>query len=249
MKVAPVDPRMRFPARICVGLILCMAVGSLHAATSSRGQDIRRIRHSERVFRSIMKTPDHAIPESILGKAKCIAIIPGQKKFAFGFGGQYGKGLATCRTTRLGWSAPLFIQIGGASWGLQIGGASSDVIMVFMSRAGLRKMLSSKFKIGAGAMAAAGPVGRNVSAATNITLKSKILTYARSSGAFAGISLNGSVVQPDNSGNRHMYGHSLSDRRILSGHVRVPPAAVSLIRLIETDTHYIRAGAPVPRRH
>ncbi len=226
-----------------------MAAGGVYASTSSRGQDIRRIRHAERVFRSIMKTPDHAIPQSILSKAKCIAIIPGQKKFAFGFGGQYGKGLATCRTTRLGWSAPLFIQVGGASWGLQIGGASSDIVMVFMSRAGLRKMLSSKFKIGANAMAAAGPVGRNVSAATNITLKSEILSYARSHGAFAGVSLDGSVVQPDNSGNRHMYGHLLSDRRILSGHVPVPPAARSLIHLIETDTHYIRAGAPVPRRH
>lgn len=203
--------------------------GMAWAAHSGRSDDLARIRSSARVFRQIMKTPDKGIPKELLESAHCIAIIPGEKKLALGFGGQYGKGLVSCRTRGNGWSAPLFLQLGGGSWGLQIGGASSDVVMVFTSRSGLNHLLSNKFKLGAQATAAAGPVGRNAEAATSASMHGKIFTYSRSRGAFAGVSLNGSVVQPDSSGNRALYG-VVSNRSVLDGKVKVPPTAQVLIR-------------------
>ncbi len=206
------------------------------AAHSGRSDDVARIRSATKVFHAIMKTPDKGIPKELLEHARCIGIIPGEKKLAFGFGGQYGKGMVTCRSARTGaWSAPLFITLGGGSWGLQIGGASSDVVMVFMNRSGLDHLLSNKFKIGGEATAAAGPVGRNAAAATSASLHGKILTYSRSRGAFAGVSLNGSVVQPDDSGNRAMYG-TVANQSVLNGHVRVPPAAEPLLHEITVES-------------
>jgi SH3 domain-containing YSC84-like protein 1 len=214
---------------ILAGALLPVIFASLAAAaTSDRRQDVARIDQSIRVFRSIMETPDRAIPEDLLGSAKCIAIIPGEKQAAFMVGGKYGKGLVTCRT-RHGWSAPAFLTIAGGSYGFQIGASSSDIVMVFRSRKGLADLLSSKFKVGADATAAAGPVGRHVSAATNITLHSEILTYSRSRGAFAGVSLNGAVVQPDDSGNASMYGPNIRTRQILDGAVHAPASARPLI--------------------
>src|SRR6185437_8155216 len=185
----------------------------------------------------VMATPDNAIPDEILSHASCIDIIPGEKKAAFGVGGNYGKGIAMCRNAaNTAWNPPLFVTIGGGSWGFQLGGHSSDIIMVFGNRSQLNSLLSSKFRVGAEAAAAAGPVGRHVEAGTDVKLNSEILTYGRSKGAFAGISISGAVVQPDTTGNEAMYGKHSNVQDILSGQgVTTPPAAKPLIK--QLDTH------------
>ncbi|HXR96513.1 MAG TPA: lipid-binding SYLF domain-containing protein [Terriglobales bacterium] len=221
---------------------LALAVATpLLSASSNKDDDIARLNSAALVFRQVMGTPDKAIPAEILEHAQCIAIIPGEKKAAFGVGGNYGKGVAMCRDGG-SWGAPLFITIGGGSWGLQIGAQSSDVIMVFGNRSQLDSLLSSKFRIGAEASAAAGPVGRHVSAATDVKLNSEILTYGRSKGAFAGISLSGAVVQPDTDGNAAMYGANTTPTNILTGThgVTVPAAARSLAHELDRST----AAAP-----
>jgi lipid-binding SYLF domain-containing protein len=197
-------------------------------AASDREDDISRIDASARVFREIMNTPDKSIPQELLESAKCIAIIPGEKKAAFIFGGSYGKGIATCRTAE-GWSAPLFLAVGGGSWGLQIGGNSTDLVLIIRSEHGMHSLLSDKFKIGADATAAAGPVGRHAAVATDLELNAEILTYSRSKGAFAGVSLDGAVVQADRSGDWAMYGADVERRHILDGTIPVPGAALTLI--------------------
>jgi lipid-binding SYLF domain-containing protein len=213
----------RITAAVAIAVSACLAL-PFFGSSSDRQDDVSRIDRSAAVFQEITATPDHGIPNSLLQRAKCIGIIPGQKKLALGFGGQYGKGLVTCRNGSQ-WSAPLFITIGGGSWGLQIGGSSTDVVMVFLNRNGVTSLLSNKFRVGAGASAAAGPVGRSAAAQTDAALHAEILTYSRSRGAFAGVSLNGSVVQPDDSGNTAMYGAGVNPQAILDG--QVPPPAAS----------------------
>jgi lipid-binding SYLF domain-containing protein len=200
----------------------------LPALASDRADDIRRIQKATLVFQEIMRTPDQGIPQELLESAKCIAIIPGDVKFAFIFGGNYGRGLATCRTGH-GWSAPLFVATEGGSVGYQIGGSSTDLVMLFMNDHALQSLLSDKFKLGADASVAAGPVGRHAAAGTDIKLNAEILTYSRSKGAFAGVSLDGAVVQADKSGDQAMYGHDVNRHEILSGKVAVPRPARSLL--------------------
>lgn len=200
-------------------------------ADSDRSEDVERIHHATQVFREIMGTPDKGIPQELLESAKCIAIIPGEKKAAFIFGGNYGKGLATCRMSR-GWSAPLFLAVGGGSVGFQIGGSSTDVVMLFMNDHALQSLLSDKFKIGADATAAAGPVGRHAAAGTDLKLNAEILTYSRSKGAFAGISLDGAVVQADQTGDQAMYGAKVNRKEILNGTVVPPKVAEALLKEI-----------------
>ena len=226
-------------AALAVGLV-APALGS-----SDRNDDIERIQHATEVFHDIMATPDKAIPQELLESAKCIAIIPGEKKAAFVVGGNYGKGLATCRTAG-GWSAPLFLAVGGGSVGFQIGGSSTDVVMIFMNDKGMHSLLSDKFKIGADATAAAGPVGRHAAADTDAKMNAEILTYSRSTGLFAGISLDGAVVQADESGDHAMYGRNVNRREIIDGNVRVPEAAEPLLREIAQYTHAQQASS---KRH
>lgn len=217
------------------------------AAQSDRNQDIQRVQRAAEVLRQIQSVPDQAIPDSILSGAQCIGVIPGEKKFALGFGGNYGKGLVTCRNGNH-WSAPAFITIGGGSWGLQIGGQSSDVVMVFRNRRGVESLLSNKVKIGAGASAAAGPVGRHAEASTDAAMNAEILTYARSRGAFAGISLNGSIVQPDDSGNIAMYGAAPRYQQILGGGIAAPAEAQPLLGEVALITRTTAApGTPEPK--
>jgi lipid-binding SYLF domain-containing protein len=175
-----------------------------------------------------MRTPDKGIPRDLLEKAKCVAIIPGEEKLAFIFGGNYGKGLVTCRTAN-GWSAPLFLAVGGGSVGWQIGGSFTDGVMLFMNDHALQSLLSDKFKIGADASVAAGPVGRQAAADTDIKLNAEILSYSRSKGLFAGVSVDGAVVQADKSGDRAMYGADVTRAEILHGGVAVPEAAQRLL--------------------
>src|SRR5271170_8164174 len=194
---------------------------TLTALASDREDDVNRTQKAAQVFKEIMNTPDQGIPSGLLESAKCIAIIPGDVKFAFIFGGSYGRGLATCRTEH-GWSAPMFVAIDSGSVGYQIGGSSTDIVMLFMNDHALQSLLSDKFKLGADASVAAGPVGRQTAADTDIKLRSEILAYSRSHGLFAGVSLEGAVVQTDKSGDEAMYGPGVDRHQILDGTVPVP---------------------------
>jgi len=198
------------------------------AVASDRDDDVARTQKAAQVFKEIMNTPDQGIPHDLLDKAKCIAIIPGDKKFAFIFGGSYGRGVATCRTEH-GWSAPMFIAIDGGSVGYQIGGSSTDLVMLFMNDRALHSLLSDKFKLGADASVAAGPVGREATADTDLKLNAEILSYSRSKGVFAGVSLSGAVVQADKSGDQALYGDNVDSHEILDGSIHLPASAKLLI--------------------
>jgi lipid-binding SYLF domain-containing protein len=206
-----------------VGLVTLTAF-----ASSDRDDDVNRTHKAAQVFQEIMNTPDQGIPQDLLESAKCIAIIPGDVKFAFIFGGSYGRGIATCRTEQ-GWSAPMFVAIDGGSIGYQIGGSSTDLVMLFMNDHALKSLMSDKFKLGADASVAAGPVGRNAAAGTDLKLTAEILSYSRSKGVFAGVSLDGAVMQADKSGDRAMYGDDVDRHEILSGKVPVPESARTLL--------------------
>jgi lipid-binding SYLF domain-containing protein len=196
---------------------------------SDREDDVSRTHKAAQVFREIMNTPDHGIPHDLLDSSKCIAIIPGDVKFAFIFGANYGRGVASCRTGR-GWSAPMFVAIDGGSVGYQIGGSSTDIVLLFMNDHALQSLLGDKFKLGADASVAAGPVGRSATADTDIRLHSEVLSYSRSKGIFAGVALDGAVVQADKSGDKSMYGREIDRHEILSGKVAVPASAQGLLR-------------------
>jgi lipid-binding SYLF domain-containing protein len=212
-----------------VVLSTLILLGVSFAQASDRDDDVARTQKAAQVFKEIMNTPDQGIPHDLLDRAKCIAIIPGDKKFAFIFGGNYGRGVATCRTEH-GWSAPMFVALEGGSVGYQIGGSSTDIVMLFMNAHALHSLLSDQFKLGADASVAAGPVGRNTSAATDLKLNAEILSYSRSKGIFAGVSLNGAVVRADKSGDEAMYGQAVERRQIVDGRVKPPSAAMPLIR-------------------
>lgn len=217
-----------------------IAIASLTAVASDREDDVSRTQKAAQVFKEIMNTPDQGIPSNLLESAKCIAIIPGDVKFAFIFGGSYGRGLATCRTEH-GWSAPMFVAIDGGSVGYQIGGSSTDIVMLFMNDHALQSLMSDKFKLGADASVAAGPVGRNAAAGTDLKLSAEILSYSRSKGVFAGVSLNGAVMQADKSGDKAMYGDNVNRHEILDGKVAVPASARGLVEELGGYAHIAKA--------
>jgi len=209
---------------------------SVSAFASDREDDVARTHKAAQVFREIMNTPDQGIPQGLLESAKCIAIIPGDVKFAFIFGGSYGRGLATCRTVH-GWSAPMFVAIDGGSVGYQIGGSSTDIVMLFMNDHALKSLLSDKFKLGADASVAAGPVGRSAAAGTDLKLTAEILSYSRTKGVFAGVSLDGAVMQADKSGDKSMYGREVDRHEILDGKIAVPASARTLLQELGGYVH------------
>ena len=219
---------------------ILIAMASLTAVASDREDDVNRTQKAAQVFKEIMNTPDQGIPSNLLESAKCIAIIPGDKKFAFVFGGSYGRGIATCRTEH-GWSAPMFVAIDGGSVGYQIGGSSTDLVMLFMNDHALQSLMSDKFKLGADASVAAGPVGRNAAAGTDLKLNAEILSYSRSKGIFAGVSLDGAVMQADKSGDKAMYGDDVNRHEILDGKVAVPASARELIEELGGYAHVAKA--------
>ncbi len=220
---------MRKHLLLCALLVTGLAVPA--AAGSNRNDDMARIQSATDVFQAIVNTPESSVPLDLAQSAACIAIIPGEKHFAFIFGGKYGKGLVTCRTAQ-GWSAPAFVMLSGGSFGLQIGGSSTDLVLIFRNRDGLTQLLSDKFKIGADVTAAAGPVGRHAAAATDLELHAEILTYSRSRGVFAGISLDGAVFEPDRDGDVALYGAGVTREAILSGEVAAPKEAAALLKEI-----------------
>jgi lipid-binding SYLF domain-containing protein len=190
----------------------------------------QRLRHAHTIFHEMMDAPDKGIPLDLFNKAECIVIIPGVKKAAFIFGGKYGRGFVSCRRgTARRFGAPAAIRIEGGSYGLQIGGSSTDVFMLIMNESGMNRLMSDKFTIGGEAAAAAGPVGRNTSANTDVLLHAEILSWSRSRGIFAGLSLEGSTLRPDGSENRKIYGRDISNKDILEGEIPVPPAGRQLV--------------------
>lgn len=187
-------------------------------------------------MRQILATPDKGIPSDLLNKADCVVVFPSVKKAAFVVGGSYGRGVITCRSGQTfngPWSAPSMFALEGASFGLQIGGQATDFVLLVMNEQGANSVLSSKVKLGGDASIAAGPVGRNASAETDIVLKAQILSYSRARGVFAGISLAGSTLRTDGDGNKSLYGKDLTARQIVrEGAVKVPPAAKPLLNLL-----------------
>ena len=205
-------------------LVLSLAslfLGMSWAADDDKDQsDIgKRIDNAAKVLDEIMATPDKAIPEKVMHDAKCVAVIPSMVKIAVGFGGNHGKGVATCRTGA-GWSAPAPITITGGSWGLQLGGQAVDIVMIVTNDNGMQHLLSSKFKLGGDASAAAGPVGRDAAADTDIKMRAEVLTYSRARGLFAGIDLSGAAISQDKDETHVLYGHFVPFGDILSGKVR-----------------------------
>jgi len=193
----------------------------------------RRLQHAADTIQDIMASPDKSIPRGVFDRAKCVVVVPGMKKAALGIGGEYGRGFAACRTGT-GWSAPAAVKMAGGSFGLQLGGDSTDLILLVMNDQGLQHLLSDKFKIGADATAAAGPVGRDASANTDVALHSEILSWSRSRGLFGGVSLNGTVVEEDRSEDRKLYGRDATNHEILTGQTNAPaggnPLAQALSR-------------------
>jgi lipid-binding SYLF domain-containing protein len=198
------------------------------------GKVADRAEASARVLQEITAAPDKGIPGTVLGKAKCAIVIPGVKKAGFIVGARYGRGYATCRTGN-GWSAPAPVFLGGGSYGAQIGGEGVDLVLLVMNDQGVQKLLSSKVEIGVDASAAAGPIGRSVSAATDAKLNSEILSYSRAKGLFAGVELNGAKLKQDADSTKELYGHDVPFRDILNGQAQTPPAARPFIEEVQKD--------------
>jgi len=200
---------------------------------------VTRLEESAIVFSEIMGAPDKGIPRDLLEKAHCIVIVPGLKKGAFVVGGEYGKGFLVCRNNRNGrWSAPASVRIEGGSFGLQIGGSETDLVMLVMNRRGADKLLSSQFTLGAEGEVAAGPVGRTSNAETDALMRAEILSWSRARGVFAGISLKGATLRQDLDDNEALYGKKLDNREIITSGITPPPAATRLLaRLSEYPSH------------
>jgi SH3 domain-containing YSC84-like protein 1 len=191
----------------------------------------KRIDASANVLNEIMATPDKAIPDNIMNGAKCIAVVPSMVKIAVGFGGNHGKGVATCRTAN-GWSAPAPITITGGSWGLQLGGQAIDLVMVVTNDQGMQHLLSSKFKLGADASAAAGPVGRDATADTDVKMRAEVLTYSRARGIFAGIDLSGAAITQDKDDTLLLFGKMMPFATILGGKVQAPSGSDAFLAAV-----------------
>lgn len=227
-------------------VILCsllLAAGCSHkpaTAATPQGTDTQAAQVSDRVdmaandLNALVNAPDSSIPAEIMSKAKCVAVIPDMVKGGFVFGGQHGRGLASCRNAN-GWSAPAPVALSGGSWGAQIGVQSADVVLVFMNDHALADLLSDKVKLGADASIAAGPVGRHAEAATDVAMKSEILSYSRTKGLFAGLTLNGAKVSQDMDTTAALYGRQVGFREILSGQVQTPAVAAKFTDAVRRD--------------
>jgi lipid-binding SYLF domain-containing protein len=196
----------------------------------------KRLQSAATVFHEIMDTPDKGIPRNFFDKAQCIVIVPGLKKGAFGWGGKYGRGFASCRKDGGSWGATAGVRIEGGSFGLQIGGSSTDVVMLVMNQSGMNRLLSDKFTLGGQAAAVAGPVGRETSANTDALMTAEILSWSRSQGLFAGLSLEGATLRPDEKENEKLYSKRVTNKQILQGDVKTPMAARAFVCALDEFT-------------
>lgn len=217
--------------KLVAALSVILSATAMYAG-DTLGADLERIQTSSLILNEIMSAPDRAIPDKIMEGAKCIAVVPSMLKASFVFGANYGKGVATCRTGK-GWSAPVFFRVTGGSFGFQAGGQASDLVLIIRTEDGMQYLLASKFKLGGDASAAAGPVGRDAQAMTDLTLRAQVLTYSRARGLFAGVSLSGGVIRQDGGDTAAFYKQDIPFRTILSGGVPVPKEAEGFIATVE----------------
>jgi lipid-binding SYLF domain-containing protein len=203
------------------------------AGGTTVGADDERLKTAALVLSEMAQAADKGIPQSLLAKAKCVVVVPGVKKAAIGFGGQYGRGYISCRREAGGWSAPGGIRVEGGSVGFQIGGSETDVILLVLNDRGVDRLLSSRFTVGADASVAAGPVGRSASAQTDATMMAEILAWSRARGVFAGVSLQGSTLRDDDGENRELYGRDVTNREVVTGTMAPPAAAADLMAALE----------------
>ena len=212
-----------------IPLVLAASVSMLYA--DEKG-DVERLSRATEVLQEIMQAPDKGVPQPLLDKAECIVVVPGVKKIAFVGGGKYGRGFLTCRKPGAGWSAPAGVRVEGGSVGFQIGVSETDVLMLVMNKHGADRLLSSKFTLGGDASVAAGPVGRSATAETDAYMTAEILTWSRSRGIFAGLSLSGATLRQDLDTNQNLYGKPLLNKQIIQGDVQPPAAAAEFLALL-----------------
>src|SRR5271155_406077 len=221
-------------------LVLCM--GLLAAATASAdNKEQKRVENAGTVMQEIMNVPDN-IPQQVIEKAECVIVFPSVLKAAFVVGASYGRGAMVCRSGenfRGPWGAPAMMALEGGSFGFQIGGQATDLVLLIMNDSGAQSILSSKVKLGGDASVAAGPVGRDASADTDAFMRAEILSYSRTRGVFAGVSLEGSTLRPDDGANEDVYGRKLTSREIVfGGAVAVPPSGRHLVRVLDRNSPY-----------
>ena len=233
--------------KIAVATLLVISMAACAVASDRRGATMDRVKTSSTILSQIMSAPDSAIPDGIMSGAKCIAIVPSDLKASFVFGANYGKGVATCRTEH-GWSAPVFFKMTGGSFGFQAGGQASDLVLIIRTDEGMQHLLQSKFKLGGDASAAAGPVGRDAQASTDLTMRAQILTYSRCRGLFLGVSLGGSIVRQDQADTQAFYGKDWTFYSLLNGEVPAPQESMVLLNSVEkyAPTPKVRAQVTPP---
>lgn len=230
--------------RKLVLMCFCLALGVTAARANTVSEQMQK---ASNVFDEIMRAPDKGIPNEMMEKAVCVGIVPSELKFAIGVGGSYGRGVLVCRKGGNGaWGDPMMFTLGGGSFGFQLGGQATDVVFIVMNEGGARKLVSDQVRLGADISAAAGPVGRAGTAATDAEMHAEILSYSRSRGLFAGVSLSGAVLRPDKDDNAKLYGRTLTAKEILFGGTVARPASAR--RLDETLTRYSPRGGQ-PFRH
>jgi lipid-binding SYLF domain-containing protein len=211
------------------------------AVPQERAEVLNRMSDSGKVLTELTAAPDQGIPENVLAEAKCVAIVPDMVKGGFIVGAQHGRGVATCRTSN-GWTAPAFFTLTGGNWGAQIGAESVDLVMLIMNDQGMQQLLSANWKLGGEASAAAGPVGREASANTDWKMRSQVLTYSRTRGLFAGLTLNGANVRQDDDSTKAFYGRDYDFRTLLAGKVPPPAQAQSFLSSVRRNFHEANAG-------
>ena len=216
-------------------LALLLSFGGVVLAED--GDEVKRLGEAKTVFEEIMGSPDKGIPQDLLAKAHCVVIVPAAKRAGFIVGGQYGVGVATCRASS-GWSGPSTVKLEGGSFGLQIGGGETDIVMLVMNESGSKKLMKSEFTLGGEGAVMAGPVGRTVSAETDAYFRAEILSYSRSRGVFAGVALKGSTLRSDDPDNKDLYGKEVKHEDILLGKV---PATAAAKPLLDTLSKYSKA--------
>jgi lipid-binding SYLF domain-containing protein len=221
-----------------IGTVALAMAGTVAAGAQVSNKQKDRIRESAATLRDIQGEPDKDIPQDLWEKAKCVIVIPSLKKAAFGFGGEYGKGMMSCRHDAA-WSAPVFMMLEKGSWGFQIGAESIDLVLLVMNEHGMGKLLQDKVSLGADASVAAGPLGRTAQAATDAQLKAEIVSYSRAQGLFAGIDLSGGVLKPDTDANRDLYGQGISARQVLTSDTKAPKETQAFLRALRREPHKV----------
>jgi SH3 domain-containing YSC84-like protein 1 len=219
-----------------IGVIAIVATVA-PSALASRNNAADRLDAAADLMTDMMHASDKGVPQDLLNKSRCVILVPGLKKAAFILGAKYGRGFVSCRKADgVGWSAPAAIRIEGGSFGFQIGGSEQDVLLLVMNESGMKHLLSNKFTLGGEATAAAGPVGRDLTAQTDAVMRAEMLSYSRSRGLFAGISLQGATLRPDDDANRELYGRDVENRSILNGGQQSPASAAKLIGLLNKNS-------------